>query len=729
MKEFTYVAVRLRSNKSYTCFICFLLMVTMVNIQTSKAQNKRKTVLSFISEAPDTVEQGVPFHVSYTLTATHWDKWKMSDGANGIALSHMNYVINQRNGYNVLVITAVANASKTGDYDLPSIMIPIDGMPTRSAVKRIFVKPNTSYGEEIAVAQQCLVDHGMSLDSISLRLEQSVDDLRLFVNNDRRGFAIVANKKLWSIIGNPVLAFSTTDGFYIKEDNRRGYNALISSLVSQLKSLSTPSETTSSENSRKNRYVRPLLGSLMWGQSEPYNQKAPTMIRNKKKAVIGCVPLAAAMIMNYHKWPEKGLSHVYYKPDNTTYSMDFTKCQPQWHEYKDNYAREDNEGASNLSHLLVSLGMAVDASFSNEATGATLGHVKHALCNNFAYSGKMRFRHEGLTDEEVVNILYQELDEGRPCLVSNGFHAFVCDGYEGDFFHFNLGWNGNFNGYYRLKLGDIANSDGKNLITIKSIIYGIQPEKNTLECTVTLQKAGTLTEMLTQEQKENCTSLIIKGPLNSSDILLLRHMAGANNDKFFQWTGGALRHLDMSDASIVNDKQPYIIQKATGTWSRTEQWRDVFALGGDVHYGRTHAQSSSYNLERRMDDKEWAKFKREIGSKQDGFFYTRDDSGRCHVNYYCTKRKIGGMMFSNCSSLNSIIIPSDTKAIEDYAFVGCTSLMKFRVPSHVVSLGKKLFYYCFSLEKIEIPLQFQGTCNDIVEECSPFLKEITKYST
>lgn len=527
-------------------FICILIVLTIATLQTSMAQNRRKTVFSFTTEAPDTVEQGVPFQVSYTLTATHWDKWKMSEGANGIVFSHMDYAYNKKNGYNVLTITATANASRTGDCDLPPIAIPIDGKSTHSAVKRIFVKPNKSYGEEIAVAQQCLVDHGMSLDSVSLRLKQTVDDLKLFVNNDRHGFVIVADKKLWPIIGNPVLAFSTTDGFYLQEDKRMGYNILITPLVRQLQSLSSSAETTSFDNSRKNKSVRPLLGTLKWGQGEPYNQKAPTMIKSQKKAVVGCVPLAAAMIMRYHKWPEKGLSHIYYKPDNTTYSMDFTKCQPQWLEYEDSYAEKDIEASSNLSHLLISLGLAVDASFSNEATGATLGHVKHALCNNFAYSGKMRFRHEAMTDEEIVKILYQELDEGRPCLVSNGVHAFVCDGYEGDFFHFNLGWGGNFNGYYRLRLGDNTNSDGKNLITIKSIIYGIQPEKNTLECSVTLPKAGTLSEMLTQEQKENCTSLIIKGPLNSSDILLLRHMAGAENDQLFHWAGGALRHLNMS---------------------------------------------------------------------------------------------------------------------------------------------------------------------------------------
>ncbi|OQX95737.1 hypothetical protein B6I21_03910, partial [candidate division KSB1 bacterium 4572_119] len=49
-------------------------------------------------------------------------------------------------------------------------------------------------------------------------------------------------------------------------------------------------------------------------------------------------------------------------------------------------------------------------------------------------------------------LLKNELDHLRPMYVSghgSGGHAFVCDGYDSeDFFHFNWGWGGLYNGYY-----------------------------------------------------------------------------------------------------------------------------------------------------------------------------------------------------------------------------------------------------------------------------------------
>ena len=261
---------------------------------------------------------------------------------------------------------------------------------------------------------------------------------------------------------------------------------------------------------------------------------------------------------------------------------------------------------------------------------------------------------------------------------------------------------------------------------IRSLIHHIQPELQPLKCSVTLKKAGTLVDMLTQEQKENCTSLVVQGPLNSYDIRLLRHMAGAPADTLFKSAGGALRKLDIFDTWIISDKQPYLVHKATGSWSRTESWRDVSTINGMRHFGKAHFEQASYDLEKMSED-EWRRFKRDIGSKHEGFYYTFDEERHCKVNYHCTKSEIGNLMFSDCSSLQSIDIPSNTKAVGDYAFMGCSSLMEIYLPPKVAKLGKKPFYYCFSLEKVEIPSQCQVSSEGVAEECSPQLKSITRY--
>ena len=63
----------------------------------------------------------------------------------------------------------------------------------------------------------------------------------------------------------------------------------------------------------------------------------------------------------------------------------------------------------------------------------------------------------GLTyDSAWLQMMKQDLDKGMPVYyggnpASGDGHAFVCDGYQDSaYFHFNLGWGGQSNGYYYL---------------------------------------------------------------------------------------------------------------------------------------------------------------------------------------------------------------------------------------------------------------------------------------
>ena len=58
---------------------------------------------------------------------------------------------------------------------------------------------------------------------------------------------------------------------------------------------------------------------------------------------------------------------------------------------------------------------------------------------------------------EWETIIYEELQNGRPVYHAGysmgGGHAFVCDGYDGNgMYHFNWGWGGSYDGYYKLSL-------------------------------------------------------------------------------------------------------------------------------------------------------------------------------------------------------------------------------------------------------------------------------------
>ena len=66
---------------------------------------------------------------------------------------------------------------------------------------------------------------------------------------------------------------------------------------------------------------------------------------------------------------------------------------------------------------------------------------------------------------------------------------------------------------------------------------------------INVEKAGTLSLLLTQAQKDTCSQLRIMGKINSADIITLREMAGEN---------GHLEFLDLSGVYIVTSKEPYL---------------------------------------------------------------------------------------------------------------------------------------------------------------------------
>ena len=64
---------------------------------------------------------------------------------------------------------------------------------------------------------------------------------------------------------------------------------------------------------------------------------------------------------------------------------------------------------------------------------------------------------------------------------------------------------------------------------------------------------------------------------------------------------------------------------------------------------------------------------------------------------------IGGGAFLSCSSLTSVTIPDGVTAIGDGAFYDCDSLTSITIPDSVTAIGDGAFYDCGSLTNIMIP--------------------------
>ena len=92
------------------------------------------------------------------------------------------------------------------------------------------------------------------------------------------------------------------------------------------------------------------------------------------------------------------------------------------------------------------------------------------------------------SDSLWIDMLKQELDLGRPIPYrgtmdeENAAHAFVCDGYdENDFFHFNWGWSGRYNGFFMIgalnpQRNDMGNPSNRGFNSSNSAIFYCYPK-------------------------------------------------------------------------------------------------------------------------------------------------------------------------------------------------------------------------------------------------------------
>ncbi len=237
---------------------------------------------------------------------------------------------------------------------------------------------------------------------------------------------------------------------YIREENI----AAEAEVSSEWERLSSENFNILSSN-RDTRDVEPLLVN-MWNQDDPYNVMCPEDPNGPGgHAYVGCVATAMAMIMYYWRYPETGTGQHCYTPGIISYGQqcaDFGNTEYQWEGMNNSIdAKNPFPNAELQYHAAVSVNM----NFSPNGSGSQSWLVPGALSNYFRYNSAQYLEKNNYPTTTWYNILKDELDMERPLYYSgfnstDGGHAFVCDGYQGNDFHFNFGWSGYNNGYYSL---------------------------------------------------------------------------------------------------------------------------------------------------------------------------------------------------------------------------------------------------------------------------------------
>ena len=194
-----------------------------------------------------------------------------------------------------------------------------------------------------------------------------------------------------------------------------------------------------------------------YNQGRPYNLFTPTI--GGKTTYTGCSATALTTICEYWRWPRRGKGTIpAYNPK--TYDTPIADIvlgyEYDWdnilHDYGGSYT---NRQAEAVSRLMYDIGVAGESSYGTSGTAASAKDLMYAAVEYFGFSAALvGAQRASCTEEEWVEILKKSLSENGPIYYtaqnSAGGHAFVVDGYDSrDYFHFNWGWGGSNNGYYR----------------------------------------------------------------------------------------------------------------------------------------------------------------------------------------------------------------------------------------------------------------------------------------
>lgn len=425
-------------------------------------------------------------------------------------------------------------------------------------------------------------------------------------------FAIIATKAFAQYVPHPVLAYSSESSLTGRNDS---FQSMLQGYQSHLRHLYENKDTLHFKYPTDN--ILPLMAEIKWGQKHPYNIHFPSAFNGKDsvQTVVGCGPVAVGQILRY-------LGH----PD-----------------------------ADDPARLLISLANAMKARFGLNSTSTNIRNIRPTLTRKYGISPRCVSLKIG--KESDLDLLYNEIREGRPVVLNGHNHFFICDGFKNQYLHLNFGWYGQCDGYYTLPQPTFPSADGR---LFEYMTIGIEPDRDPeLSRTIHIDSAGSLDSMLSHNERLHLHSLTITGVINGRDIRTLRLMAGALVDTDDISSRGSLEFLDLTGATIIDDTDTAYLTVDAGK-ARFCVWKEVPVRGIGSHRIEHHFEN--------ITDEDWAEviaYKMHIGKG----YRIRKENSTYLVDYFTTSKTIGEVMFAECSNLKEIRLPENTRDIRKNAFI------------------------------------------------------------
>jgi len=334
--------------------------------------------------------------------------------------------------------------------------------------------------EKLQVAEQLLgLNNGhRTAATFTLKTLQQHDMLTVIGHEDA-GFVIVANDDDFQ----PVVGYSQAP-FSVLPPAVKWYIAAANASMQHMKSVGQ-SYTSVPPSSEYPDSLGPLVKTT-WNQSRPYNNLCPGGNGSSKILYpTGCVATAMAQVMNYYKYPERGIGeHQYsFQPasgDGRIIYANFGETKYDWDNMLDKYDKTyTDEQATAVATLMLHCGVSVDMQYTASGSGSYAQECCLAFKKYFGYNPYARVHmREYYSIESWMKMIYEELNNNGPFYYSgsdksSGGHAFVLDGYNNKgLVHINWGWGGSSDGFFDIAL---LNPSGYEYSQGQVIILGINP--------------------------------------------------------------------------------------------------------------------------------------------------------------------------------------------------------------------------------------------------------------
>lgn len=292
--------------------------------------------------------------------------------------------------------------------------------------------------------------------------------------------------------------------------------------------------------------IAPMIKTT-WDQGSPYNGQTPlNPVTESTFDFTGSAATAMAQIMRYwasekgsaaipsyrYYLDEEGIAYNTSQPYEDGYDVEIPSLAATTFDYqrmRDAYQPGMSGVAVDaVSKLMRYCGQALETCYTEEGAFATLKATAFSQYFGFNPNSVVVSRNN-YTAAEWDALIYNELKAGRPVMYSGTAcaddgqttHTFIIDGYHNGLFHFNWGWGGNYDGYYKLSEANpggtgIGGSNGKGGYSIdQQALIWVQPEE--ME-----PVAGVVRPNVVGTSLLKVNRVAVEGNMRSGDMITLR---------------------------------------------------------------------------------------------------------------------------------------------------------------------------------------------------------------